>query len=83
MISSYTNKFGSFHLGTHINFRSTVIENAILPKKVELDLKKKMETSRIAYEFLIMENAAFKFILELKYDRLINVTIHKKIISPY
>ena len=83
MISSYTQIFGSFLLSTHINLQSTVIENAILLKKVELDLKKKMETSRIAYEFLIMQNAAFKFILELKFDRLINVTIHKKIISPY
>ena len=83
MISSHNHKFGSFLFGTHLNFRSSVIENAILPKKLELDLKKKMEASRIAYEFLIMQHAALKCILEQKYDRLINVTIYDQFISPY
>ena len=54
VISSFNHKFGSFLFGTHLNFRSSVIENSILPKKLELDLKKKMEASCLAYEFLIM-----------------------------
>ena len=69
VISSYNHKFGSFLFGTQLNFRSSVIENAILPKKLQLDLKKKMEASRTAYEFLIMQHAALKCILEQKYDR--------------
>ena len=83
VVSSYNHKFGSFLFGTHLHFRSSVIENAILPKKLELDLKKKMEASRLAYEFLVMQHAALKCILEQKYDRLINVTIYDKFISPY
>ena len=55
VISSYNHKFGSFLFGTHLNLTSLVIENMILPKKLELDLKKKMEASRIAYEFLILQ----------------------------
>ena len=42
-----------------------------------------MEASRLAYEFLVMQHAALKCILEQKYDRLINVTIYDKFISPY
>ena len=83
VMSSYNHKFGSFLFGTHLHFRSTIIDNAILPKKLELDLKKKIEASRLAYKFLIMQHAALKCILEQKYDRLINVTIYDKFISPY
>ena len=43
VISSYNHKFGLFIFGTHLNFRSSAIENAILPKKLELDLKKKVK----------------------------------------
>jgi len=50
---------------------------------LELDLKKKLEASRLACEFLIMQHAALKCILEQKYDKLINVTIYDKFISPY
>ena len=82
VISSFNHKFGSFLFGTHRNFRSSVIENAILPKKLELDLKKKMEASQIAYEFLIMQHAALKRVLEQKYNRLINATIYDPFISP-
>jgi len=58
VMSSYNHKFGSFLFGTHLNFRSSTIENAILPKKLELDLKKKMEASCLAYEFLVMQHTA-------------------------
>ena len=58
VISSYNHKFGSFLLGTHLTFRSSILEKVILPKKKELDQQKKMEASRIAYEFLIMQHAA-------------------------
>ena len=40
VMSSYNHKFGSFLFGTHLHFRSTIIENAILPKKLELDMKR-------------------------------------------
>ena len=76
VISSYKHKFGSFLFRTHLNFRYSVIENTILPKKLELDLKRKMEAPLIAYEFLIMPHAALKCVLEQKYDSLINVTIY-------
>ena len=48
VMSSYNHKFGSFLFGTHLHFRSTFIENAIRPKKLELDLKTKIEASRLA-----------------------------------
>ena len=51
IISSYNHKFGSFLLGTHLAFRLSIIEKAILPKKKQLNLQKKIEASRIAYEF--------------------------------
>ena len=83
IILSYNYKFGSFLLGIHLAFRSSIIAKAILPKKKELDLQKKIEASRIAYEFLIMQHAALKCILEQKYDKLINVLIYDKFIAPY
>ena len=54
-------KFGSFLLGTHFGFRSSII----------------------ASKFLIVQRAALKCILEQKYDKLVNVTIYDKFISPY
>ena len=39
--------------------------------------------SIIASKFLIVQNAALKCILEQKYDKLVNVTIYDKFISPY
>ena len=63
VISSYNHKFGSFLFGTRLHFRYSVIENASLPKKLELDLKKKMEASRLAYEFLVMQHAALNVFL--------------------
>ena len=33
VISSYNHNFGSFLLGTHLEFRSSIIEKVILPKK--------------------------------------------------
>ena len=41
-----------------------------------------MEASRIAYDFLILQHATLKCILEQKYDELINATIYDKFIAP-
>ena len=43
---------------------------------------KKIEASRIAYYFLILQHATLKCVLEQKYDELINVTLFEKFISP-
>ena len=53
VLSGYRHKFGTFLLNYFISFRSTMIDNLILEKKKELDLHKKIESSRmIAYDFL-------------------------------
>jgi len=79
----YRHKFGTFLFNSFINFRSTTIDNLIHEKKKELDLYKKIEASRIAYDFLILQHATLKCVLEQKYDELINVTIYDKFIAPY
>ena len=52
--------------------------NISLPKRIELDKAKKMEASMTAYEFLILQHAALKCILEKKKDTLLNVTMSDK-----
>ena len=44
--------------------------------------KRKIEVSRLAYEFLILQHASIKCVLEQKYDELINVSLFEKFISP-
>jgi len=55
----------------------------IFEKRQQLDLYKKIEASRIAYDFFILQHATLKCVLEQKYDELINVTIYDKFIAPY
>ena len=83
VVSSYNHGFGTFLLGTHLNFRSSITEKTIQPKKKELELEKKIEASVIDYEFLTVQHAALTCILERKYDNLNNVTIYDQFISPY
>ena len=83
VLPGYRHKFGTFLFNAFLSFRSTAIDNLINEKRKELDLYKKMEASRIAYDFLIMQHATIKCILEKKYDELINVTIYDKFIVPY
>ena len=51
-------------------------------KRKDLNEQKKQEASRLAYEFLILQHASIKCVLEQKYDELINVTLFEKFISP-
>ena len=81
-MSTYNHKFGTFIYGNHIDYRSSWFESLIEPKRLELDRTKKMEASLIAYEFLILQHATLKCILEKKYDELINITIYDKFIAP-
>ena len=82
LISTYNHNFGTFIFGNHIDYRSSLIESIIEPKRLELDKSKKTEASLIAYEFLILQHASLKCILESKYDQLINVIIYDKFIAP-
>ena len=70
-------------MNSFISFRSTTIDNLIHDKKKELDLYKRIEASRIAYDFLVLQHATLKCILERKYDELINVTIYDKFIAQH
>ena len=63
-MSTYNHKFGTFIFGNHIDYRSSWIESLIEPKRLELDRTKRMEASIIAYEFLILQHATLKCILE-------------------
>ena len=54
-----------------------------MKKRKELDLYKRIEASRIAYDFLVLQHATLKCILERKYDELINVTIYDKFIAQH
>ena len=81
-MASYSHKFGTFIFGNHIDYRSSWIESLIEPKRIELDKSKKTEASIIAYEFLILQYATLKCILESKYDQLINISIYDKFIAP-
>ena len=50
-LSTYNHKYGTFIFGNHIDYRSSLIESLIEPKRKELDRSKRMEASLIAYEF--------------------------------
>ena len=80
-VSSYNHKFGTFIFGDHIDYRSSWIESLIEPKRLELDTNKRMEASLLAYEFLILQHATLKCLLERKHDKLINVGIYDKFIA--
>ena len=54
VLTTYGNKFGTFLFDFNIDYRSFFIETLILPNKKELDLYYKMESSQIAYDFLIL-----------------------------
>ena len=82
MLSGHRHNFGSFLFNSFICFRSSTIENLIEDKRKELNDTKRMEASKIAYEFLILQHTAIKCVLEQKYDELINVTIFEKFIMP-
>ena len=81
-LSTYNHKYGTFIFGNHIDYRSSLIESLIEPKRKELDRSKRMEASLIAYEFLILQHATLKCILENKYLDLINISIYDKFIAP-
>ena len=81
-MTTYHHKFGTYIFGNHIDYRSSWNESLIEPKRLELDRIKKREASLIAYEFLILQHATLKCILEKKYDELINTTIYDKFIAP-
>ena len=82
-LQGYQHKFGTFLFNSFLSFKSTTIENLIFEKRQQLDLYKKIEASRIAYDFFILQPASLKCVLEQKYDELINVTIYDKFIAPY
>ena len=81
-LSNYRHSFGSFLFNSFICFRSSTIEKLIKDKKKELNEEKRREASKIAYEFLVLQHASIKCVLEQKYDELINVTLFEKFISP-
>ena len=81
-MSSYNHKFGTFIFGNHIDYRSSLRESLIEPKRMELERNKRMEASLIAYEFLILQHATLKCVSENKYLDLINVSIYDKFIAP-
>ena len=41
VVSTYNHNFGTFIFGNHINYRSSLIESTIEPKRSELDKNKK------------------------------------------
>ena len=51
IISSYNHKFGKFLLGTHLNFRASVIEKVFLPKKKKMDLQRKLKLPELLMNF--------------------------------
>ena len=51
-ISTSNQKFGTYIFGCHMDYRSSLNESLIEPKRTELDKQKKMEASVIAYELL-------------------------------
>ena len=63
-LSNYRHSFGSFLFNSFICFRSSTIEELIHEKREELNEYKKMEASRTAYDFLILQHASIKCVLE-------------------
>ena len=64
MLSGYRHSFGSFLFNSFICFRSSTIENLIKEEKRELNELKKIEASRIAYDFLILQHTSLKCVLD-------------------
>ena len=56
MLSGYYHSFGSFLFNSFICFRSSTIKNLIDEKRKELNELKKIEASRIACVFLILQH---------------------------
>ena len=83
MTDSYKHKFGTSIFSNNITFRSSTIENLMLEKRLELDKQKKIEGSLLIYDYLIVQHAALKCILEEKYDLLMNVIIYDKFITKF
>ena len=66
LTTTYKHKFGTSLFTSNITFRSTLIENIVLEKRLELDRQKKVEGSLLIYDYLILQHAALKCILERK-----------------
>ena len=64
LMSSYTHRFGTALFTSNITFRSSSIENIIMDKRIELDKEKKIEASLLIYDYLIMQHAGLKLVLE-------------------
>ena len=75
VLSGYRHSFGSLLLNSSIRLRCSTIEKLIEDKKRELNEQKNQEASRLAYEFLILQDTSIKCVLEQKYDELINITL--------
>ena len=73
VLSGYRHKFGSFLFNSFICFTSSTIEDLIDKKRRELNEQKKIEASRIAFKFLILQHASIKCVLEQKYAELIAI----------
>ena len=61
-------------------FTSSWIERLIMDKRLEMDKEKQKEDALVVYEYLILQHAALKCIIENKYDVLMNVNIFEKFI---
>ena len=79
--SSYKHKFGTNLFMNNITFRSARIESIVVDKMLELDKQKKVEASLLIYDYLILQHATLKCILEDKYDLLMNTIIYDKFIT--
>ena len=68
IIAEALQAYSSTHLGT--------IENIVIDKRLELDRQKEVEGSLMISDYLILQHAAMKYILENKYDLLMNAIIY-------
>ena len=50
-------------------------------KYLQQDREKKLEAARLSYDFLILQHASLKCMLEQKYDILMDVNMSDKFIS--
>ena len=82
-VSTYNHKFATHIFGNQMDYRSSLIESLIEPKRIEFDNEKRMEASVIAYELFVLQHAALKCILETHYEQFINVTIYNKFIETH
>ena len=83
LMSLYNLRFGTSLFTSNITFRLSTIENIIMDKRIELDKEKKIEGSLLIDDYLIMQHAALKVILEKKYDMLMNAIIYDKFITKF